>query len=729
FRAEHIETRIINPPDITEVDGHFVVAVIQILEDPIPPGDGPVFTALFTVSQDAIPGTSVLIDTLFYPPAGKMLLVEAESSTTIWPAYEAGKVLVGSPNRAPSFALLEDQYVLEGDSLRLDITVTDPDDDNLTLAATAKPSAASFVDNGDGTARLIWVPEYIGPNSSDGTPFTVNLWASDGDLSAEEQVTVEVLNANRAPVITAPSAVEVDAGQTLSLEVKATDPDFEQITWSWTSDLSGATFDNNNPGHFQWLSTLSDTGSADIEFVATDPFGFSDTSLVDVTINAATIYTISLDTLEVFPGDEFSFDVSIDNLVPIGGFNILFNYDPTAFTLLSLTNEGTRSEGFEHFEVSYDVNSIPGNTRIVGVADDGGGSPVLASGSGAVTTARFRASGDIGLAGLTVPMRLRFLDAPVNNDNTLTDSLGVKIEQSEIRHKDGYVRFSEIGPIKIGDINLNGIAAEIADVIYFTNHFINPNLYPFNILQYANSDVNGDGIVASISDLVALINWVVSGQPSKPVGAADELKASVTYENSTNAALFSCQTNFEVGGLFISLATEAGVSPEAIINLREEMILDYYQADSLVNLIIYSLSGHSLPPGENILFALEDPGDFKVRTVDMATYDGRYVSVSLATQSENLPSEYELYQNYPNPFNPETNISFAVPTAGHVRLVVYNVLGQAVRTLMDQELSVGIYDVTWDGSDDYDRPVASGVYLYRLEARSLSLSRKMMLLK
>ncbi len=94
-----------------------------------------------------------------------------------------------------------------------------------------------------------------------------------------------------------------------------------------------------------------------------------------------------------------------------------------------------------------------------------------------------------------------------------------------------------------------------------------------------------------------------------------------------------------------------------------------------------------------------------------------------------LPENFTLGNNYPNPFNPTTNIEFALPKKAHVRLDVYNMLGQKVRTLVDKELEAGFKVVTWDGKDDSGSEVASGVYLYKMDAGSFSQSKKMSLVK
>jgi flagellar hook assembly protein FlgD len=95
-----------------------------------------------------------------------------------------------------------------------------------------------------------------------------------------------------------------------------------------------------------------------------------------------------------------------------------------------------------------------------------------------------------------------------------------------------------------------------------------------------------------------------------------------------------------------------------------------------------------------------------------------------------LPAQMELDQNYPNPFNPSTSIPFALPsTHGDIRLEIYNVIGQKVRTLMAGPLNSGFHTVVWNGMDDAGRSVGAGLYISILEAGEFTQTRKMLLLK
>ncbi len=100
------------------------------------------------------------------------------------------------------------------------------------------------------------------------------------------------------------------------------------------------------------------------------------------------------------------------------------------------------------------------------------------------------------------------------------------------------------------------------------------------------------------------------------------------------------------------------------------------------------------------------------------------------TGSENdIPLVNMLYHNYPNPFNPTTTIAFSTKNPGVLTLNVYNLKGQLVRRLSNGQLPAGMHRLVWDGRDDNNRKVSSGIYLYRLETKDYRQTRKAMLMK
>lgn len=100
-----------------------------------------------------------------------------------------------------------------------------------------------------------------------------------------------------------------------------------------------------------------------------------------------------------------------------------------------------------------------------------------------------------------------------------------------------------------------------------------------------------------------------------------------------------------------------------------------------------------------------------------------------AIQADARPLVFSLSQNAPNPFNPTTSIRFTVPARGTVSLAVYDVSGRVVRVLVDRTFDAGPHEAVWDGTDSAGRPVASGIYLYRLEAAGNVRVRRMVLVR
>ena len=99
------------------------------------------------------------------------------------------------------------------------------------------------------------------------------------------------------------------------------------------------------------------------------------------------------------------------------------------------------------------------------------------------------------------------------------------------------------------------------------------------------------------------------------------------------------------------------------------------------------------------------------------------------TPGPTVPENYSLSQNFPNPFNPSTTLKYSLKTAGHVRLDIYNVLGQNVRTLVDEYQDANNYTTIWDGCDNNGNVAASGIYMYRIKSGDFTEIKKMVLMK
>jgi PKD repeat protein len=142
---------------------------------------------------------------------------------------------------------------------------------------------------------------------------------------------------------------------------------------------------------------------------------------------------------------------------------------------------------------------------------------------------------------------------------------------------------------------------------------------------------------------------------------------------------------------------------------------------------------------QNPIHTYDSAGQF---TVSLIISDGtsadtttktNFITVSnVSGVNENptgIPKSYTLSQNHPNPFNPETVIDYQLPIMSNVELIIYNALGQKMRTLISTHQNVGHYNIKWDGTNDAGNQAPSGLYLYQMKAGNFSQTKKMLLIR
>ncbi len=157
---------------------------------------------------------------------------------------------------------------------------------------------------------------------------------------------------------------------------------------------------------------------------------------------------------------------------------------------------------------------------------------------------------------------------------------------------------------------------------------------------------------------------------------------------------------------------------DLFIQPNDVVVVEYKVTCSTVgtyDLPLHTLTAHN---GTTGLFGFSD-------SLQIRFYD---ISLDIDERT-NLPNSFSLCQNYPNPFNPTTTIEFSIPEKSYVTIEIYNLLGQSVTTLLQQNLSAGNHTVTWNGMTDDNKTAPSGVYLYQLRTKNNEISKKMLLLK
>ncbi len=216
---------------------------------------------------------------------------------------------------------------------------------------------------------------------------------------------------------------------------------------------------------------------------------------------------------------------------------------------------------------------------------------------------------------------------------------------------------------------------------------------------------------------------------------AYELTANETYYLMIREFDFSAVTiglNIDGGGVLpVELSsfnvnasgklTEVRWSTETELNNYGFEILASVEGKSFRKVGFMKGAGTVNTPNEYV-FRYESKSDryFRLRQIDL---DGK-ITLSKIVEIEFLPELFELDQNYPNPFNPSTTIRYNLAKEGHVKLSVYNMLGQEVKTLINEFQTKGRYEVKLDAGG-----LASGLYLYKLESADFIGVRKMTLLK
>jgi len=224
----------------------------------------------------------------------------------------------------------------------------------------------------------------------------------------------------------------------------------------------------------------------------------------------------------------------------------------------------------------------------------------------------------------------------------------------------------------------------------------------------------GSVIVASIWDL----ELSQTGDTVIAVGTDAGINHPITYYKALNGD--AVWTPFTTSGFPFEegkLARAASMGEDTLFVAVDNEVYYHVLGDSGWEL------GYSYPVGTDINVLYYD--ELIVGTgIGLFSHFNTGTTVSLDESRTEIPDGLALNQNYPNPFNPSTNIQFDVPTSMHIKLEIFNVLGQKVAELVNKPLAGGTYSYRFDASG-----LSSGIYMYRLSTGKITMTRKMMLIK
>jgi hypothetical protein len=453
---------------------------------------------------------------------------------------------------------------------------------------------------------------------------------------------------------------------------------------------------------------------------------------------------------------------------PLGGLDLLLAYDVTAIAFLQPAVAMGDLAEWEYFtyrtgvDGNCDGGGCPtGMIRIIAIADLDNGPLIhpLASEfglEGQVVKLCFTVTADRNFIGQCIPISWYTVDC---GDNVLSS-------------KDGYTTFVEIGtdtaacavnekpghflipivhfcdgwicidepPDDRGDINLDGVANSIADAVLFSRYFIygigefetDPALRAVQVLA---TDINDDGVVLTVADLVYLVRIITGDASPFPAGENPKL---TPYQNHADAVVnvganrVSVTTNSAVdlgGAVFTFRYSGLTVGDAVLGNAASQMVVKSNADRGELRVLVappMDAKGARINAGINEIVSIPTTGEGTIElvSVEIADAQGALLSTNL---SRGVPSEYALLQNYPNPFNAGTVIQFSLKDQADWKLNVYNITGQTVRSFSGN--GAGQVQVAWDGNDKTGNAIASGVYFYRLETKAFTATKKMTLMK
>jgi len=485
-----------------------------------------------------------------------------------------------------------------------------------------------------------------------------------------------------------------------------------------------------------------------------------------------TLASLKISKVKAKPGETFTLPVLIKNYITVGGIELQIEFDPTLLYFKGVqrgvalaVKDSSGSYQWEFF--AYRQLPNPGSfiykLEIVALYDIKNahkGVPLQpVSDFVELAELKFQVAPDNNLLGTEVPVNFNW-DPNNCYENCLTvdrtgDILYVSNDTLQFNFSDcdttysytkyrvvtslhfenGEVEIPEPPVAQIGDINLNGIPYEVADAVLFLSYFMEGTAV-FTLdsaQQIANSDIDGNGKVLTLSDFVLMTRIMRHDAiPGDTTGYSDKI-AYFTTSVRDSIFLFSFNSEAPVGAALFTFACSDIQALPYLYSTNMDLI--YKINNNELRVLVLSLGGANIPSGPVDLLAIPLENACTLTILEVVDDKGRvmkaiYGQTGISDQPAlDLPKSFALLPNYPNPFNPETYIEYTLPADCQVTLAVYNILGQKVRTLINEHQSAGIKSVRWDSKDDSGNQVSAGVYFYSIKADNFTQTKKMILLK
>lgn len=730
----------------------------------VEPGTGIIFRVAMEIHSTTVHNDSGIVR--FYqiqpvylpPPPGQPIVLDCKrtelsvdfdgtgATVTRYPRVRNAYVVADSAP-APEIRVFEsvDNTIQQGDATTLNYHVVNVD----SVSITGGSLNLGFLVAGNDTVGS----RAVSPQQT--TTYTLRAFNPSGSSMATATVNVvsDTTVNEDAPAISFPdgSTFNIEQGQTVSFRVRATDPNQgNTVTLSATSLPNNASFaqvvgTNQVEGTFSFTPDVTQQGTFVATFKAID--NTNNSSIANATIN---VEALQFDRL---------FSTSATGQSPVGGLrgkrNIVFP--------INMVSQQTV------YGVQFDMNYDPGAMKIDSflvtsrapdyvVYDDIGGTP------GQIRVVTFGTANESVLVDSTTTAVLNMYlsldsDAVVWTDYVIDMHDGREsvdpnpaIPSLEMLTDPGIVQVDNPG-----DVNLDK-RIDVGDLVNIVAYIIGN--FGLTTRQYEVSDIIRNDTV-NVFDLVADINKIF-GIPVSPVAPPPIESEPATMVLSYNDLLPGQQDVLvvksdlpekvaaaELNIAYDNNALALGV-PQLGIDASGMAIQYKHDGKGNVKVLMYFKNPFNtdelLPAGQNVemlkfpLLAARNvesgnKNQIKLSQALLSTANSATIAVKGLDDEPLLPETFDLMQNFPNPFNPTTTIEFTIGQSEdgaltqRATLDIFNILGQRVTNLVDNDLPSGKYRVVWDSRNDAGQRVSTGVYFYRMVVGKTSQSKKMLLLK
>ena len=447
-----------------------------------------------------------------------------------------------------------------------------------------------------------------------------------------------------------------------------------------------------------------------------------------------------------FPTDTVTIPVYLDtieynNHYGIRSFQFGLTYDNTSFECLGYDTTGTilsNYGGLREFTVQFhkDAGSIGGRDTlfIAGACDDSiyysevPGTPFAFPRN--LINLKFQIKSNVSSGDST---ELHFIP---EGHSTQNPNILLNEGMPGVAANDGSIK---IRLRRYGDVDQDGLIIPI-DAVLVLRHVIKDTILTGEGLIAA--EVSGNGEITAYDAALILMHYV-GKITTFPVG--DFFKRSLLSNRSAVVALdwgevrdgmitlnINAENLTELYGYSFEMAFDPAVltyQGARLSGLTREMLNVVSTEDGVIR---FAAAGSEPVEGDGVLAHITfrvtgDVSDEDIIKLTQVILNEELVLSEAASAA--IPKTYSLEQNYPNPFNPTTRIRYHIPEAAQVQILIYNTLGQRVRTLVDESRPAGAYEVTWDGTNDLGVRVASGIYIYQMKAGNFDQIRKLIIIK